>query len=142
MWALPLLQVGLLAAAGLVSGAWPIPDFRAPWRANLLASSSVARCLVRPSRTFTIWFGCRCWRSWWWEACRWLPLAGVAVCCLLLLVREDGGLLLFSLGLWALVRRPDQRITGALLMLVYSIWVVLVTGWIQPMVDSSLSDRF
>ena len=61
---------------------------------------------------------------------------------LVLLVREDSGLLLFSLGLWALVRRPDQRITGALLMLVSFAWVVLVTGWIQPMVDSSLSDRF
>ena len=40
------------------------------------------------------------------------------------------------------MRRPDQRITGALLMLVSFAWVVLVTGWIQPMVDSSLSDRF
>ena len=45
------------------------------------------------------------------------------------------------IGLWALVRRPDQRITGALLMGVSFAWVVLVTGWIQPMVDSSLSDR-
>ena len=48
----------------------------------------------------------------------------------------------FHEKLWALVRRPDQRITGALLMLVSFAWVVLVTGWIQPMVDSSLSDRF
>ena len=73
------------------------------------------------------------------DGCRWrVCLFGA----LLLLVREDSGLLLFSLGLWALVRRPDQRITGALLMLVSFAWVVLVTGWIQPMVDSSLSDRF
>ena len=73
------------------------------------------------------------------DGCRWrVWLFGA----LLLLVREDSGLLLFSLGLWALVRRPDQRITGALLMGVSFAWVVLVTGWIQPMVDSSLSDRF
>ena len=90
------------------------------------------------SRTFTIWFGCPLLAflvvGGLLDGCRWrVWLFGA----LLLLVREDSGLLLFSLGLWALVRRPDQRITGALLMLVSFAWVVLVTGWIQPMVDSS-----
>ena len=60
----------------------------------------------------------------------------------LLLVREDSGLLLFSIGLWAAVRRPDVRRIGAGLMLISFAWVLLVTGLIQPSVDASLSDRF
>ena len=61
---------------------------------------------------------------------------------LLLLVREDSGLVLFSLGLWALMRRPRERYWGVALMLAALGWVLLITGWIQPAVDSSLADRF
>jgi hypothetical protein len=46
------------------------------------------------------------------------------------------------LGLWALVRQPAVRWKGVGLMVVSFFWVLLVTGWIQPAVDSSLSDRF
>ena len=60
----------------------------------------------------------------------------------LLLVREDSGLLLFSIGLWSAVRRPDLRGIGVGLMLISCAWVLLVTGLIQPSVDASLSDRF
>ena len=60
----------------------------------------------------------------------------------LLLVREDSGLLLFSIGLWAAVRRPDVRRMGVGLMLISFAWVFLVTGFVQPSVDASLSDRF
>ena len=60
----------------------------------------------------------------------------------LLLVREDSGLLLFSIGLWAAVRRPDVRRIGVGLMLISFAWVFLVTGFVQPSVDASLSDRF
>ena len=144
MWALPLLQVGLLAAAGLVL--WRLADARLPrpLAERITLAYFLSGAVIGPAlENFhdLVWLpllaflvvgglldGCR-WRVWLFGA-------------LLLLVREDSGLLLFSLGLWALVRRPDQRITGALLMLVSFAWVVLVTGWIQPMVDSSLSDRF
>ena len=60
----------------------------------------------------------------------------------LLLVREDSGLLLFSIGLWAAVRRPDVRRMGVGLMLISFAWVFFVTGFVQPSVDASLSDRF
>ena len=144
MWALPLLQVGLLAAAGLVL--WRLADSRLPrpLAERITLAYFLSGAVIGPAlENFhdLVWLpllaflvvgglldGCR-WRVWLFGA-------------LLLLVREDSGLLLFSLGLWALVRRPGQRITGALLMLVSFAWVVLVTGWIQPMVDSSLSDRF
>ena len=60
----------------------------------------------------------------------------------LLLVREDSGLLLFSIGLWAAVRRPDVRRIGVGLMVISFAWVFFVTGFVQPSVDASLSDRF
>ena len=144
IWALPLLQVGLLTAAGLVL--WRLADSRLPrpLAERITLAYFLSGAVIGPAlENFhdLVWLpllaflvvgglldGCR-WRVWLFGA-------------LLLLVREDSGLLLFSIGLWALVLRPDQRITGALLMLVSFAWVVLVTGWIQPMVDSSLSDRF
>ena len=136
--------MGLLTAAGLVL--WRLADSRLPrpLAERITLAYFLSGAVIGPAlENFhdLVWLpllaflvvgglldGCR-WRVWLFGA-------------LLLLVREDSGLLLFSLGLWALVRRPDQRITGALLMLVSFAWVVLVTGWIQPMVDSSLSDRF
>ena len=144
MWALPLAQVSLLAAAGLVL--WRLADDRLPrplaeriTLAYFLSGAVIGPVLENfhdlvwlPLLAFLVVGGLL-------DGCRWRVLLFSA---LLLLVREDSGLLLFSLGLWALVRRPGQRITGAVLMLVSFVWVLLVTGWIQPMVDSSLSDRF
>ena len=144
MWALPLVQVSLLAAAGLVL--WRLADSRLPrpvaeriTLAYYLSGAVIGPVLENfhdlvwlPLLAFLVLGGLL-------DACLWRVLLFGA---LLLLVREDSGLLLFSLGLWALVRRPDQRLTGVVLMLVSFVWVLLVTGWLQPMVDSSLSDRF
>jgi len=144
MWALPLVQVSLLAAAGLVL--WRLADSRLPrpvaeriTLAYFLSGAVIGPVLENfhdlvwlPLLAFLVVGGLL-------DACLWRVLLFGA---LLLLVREDSGLLLFSLGLWALVRRPDQRLTGAVLMLVSFVWVLLVTGWLQPLVDSSLSDRF
>ena len=122
MWALPLLQVGLLAGAGLVL--WRLADARVPrplaeriTLAYFLSGAVIGPALENfhdlvwlPLLAFLVVGGLL-------DGCRWRVCLFSA---LLLLVREDSGLLLFSLGLWALVRRPDQRITGALLMLVSS----------------------
>ncbi len=73
------------------------------------------------------------------DGCRWrVWLFGA----LLLLVQKTVGCCCFPSGSgpWCVV--PTNASPGALLMLVSFAWVVLVTGWIQPMVDSSLSDRF
>jgi len=144
IWALPLAQVLLLTAAGLVL--WRIAQARLPCGlaqritlAYFLSGAVIGPALENfhdlvwlPLLGFLVVGGLL-------DGCRWRVLLYGG---LLLLVREDSGLLLFSLGLWALVRRPQQRITGAGLMLVSFVWVLLVTGWLQPMVDSSLSDRF
>jgi len=143
-WALPLVQVSVLTAAGLVL--WRIAARRLPqplaFRITLAYFLSGA--VIGPAlENF--------------HDLIWLPLLGlwvvegllerrlwqVLLCsALLLLVREDSGLVLFSLGLWALVRRPQVRWWGLALMLASFGWVLLVTSWIQPAVDSSLADRF
>ena len=143
-WALPLLQVSALTAAGLVF--WRLASARLPddLAERLTAAYFLSGAVIGPAlENF--------------HDLIWLPLLGFLVLegllerrawqallfgILLLLVREDSGLLLFSLGLWAAVRRPGSRSIGVVLMLASFTWVLLVTGWIQPSVDSSLADRF
>ena len=143
-WALPLVQVSVLTAAGLVL--WRIAARRLPQALALRITAAyfLSGAVIGPAlENF--------------HDLIWLPLLGFLVVegllerralqvliasVLLLLVREDSGLLLFSLGLWALVRRPQVRWWGAALMAAAFAWVLVVTGWIQPAVDSSLADRF
>ena len=143
-WALPLVQVSVLTAAGLVL--WRIAARRLPQplALRITAAYFLSGAVIGPAlENF--------------HDLIWIPLLGfwvvegllerrlwqVLLCSvLLLLVREDSGLVLFSLGLWALVRRPRVRWWGVALMLASFGWVLLVTGWIQPSVDSSLADRF
>ena len=143
-WALPLVQVSVLTAAGLVL--WRLAVARLPLALalRLTASYYLSGAVLGPMLEnfhdliclpllgFLV-VGALLDRRWWL-----LALAAP----LLLLVREDSGLLLFSLGLWACVRRPSVRWVGALLMLVSLLWVVVVTNAIQPLVDASLADRF
>ena len=143
-WALPLVQVSLLTAAGLVL--WRFAARRLPeaLAIQIAAAYYLSGAVIGPAlENF--------------HDLIWIPLLGflvvealleqrwrqlVLAAVMLLLVREDSGLLLFSLGLWALVRLPGSRWNGFGLMAASFVWVLLVTGWIQPGVDSSLSDRF
>ena len=143
-WALPLVQVSVLTAAGLVL--WRIAARRLPQALALRITAAyfLSGAVIGPAlENF--------------HDLIWLPLLGFLVvegllesrsrqvlisALLLLLVREDSGLVLFSLGLWACVRRPQVRWWGAGLMVAAFAWVLVVTGWIQPAVDSSLADRF
>ncbi|NOL48516.1 MAG: DUF2079 domain-containing protein [Synechococcus sp. MIT S9220] len=142
--ALPLVQVSTLTVAGLLL--WRIASRRLPAELALRLTLAyfLSGAVIGPVlENF--------------HDLIWLPLLGFLVvegllerriwqvlisASLLLLVREDSGLLLFSLGFWALVRRSDVRWWGLGLMIASFAWVLLVTGWIQPSVDSSLADRF
>ncbi len=142
--ALPLAQVTVLTAAGLIF--WRLAQPRLPeelaWRLTLsyfLSGAVIGPMLENfhdliwyPLFGFLILGGLldRRWRQ--------VAAASIA----LLLVREDSGLLVFSIGLWAAVRRPDARLIGVVLMVMSFAWVLVVTGVIQPSVDASLSDRF
>ena len=143
-WALPLTQVSALTAAGLVLWRLAAARLPQPLALRITAAYFLSGAVIGPAlENF--------------HDLIWLPLLGFLVVgglldrCLwkvllfgglLLLVREDSGLLLFSIGGWALLRLAGARWLGAGLMAVCFCWVLLITGWIQPTVDSSLSDRF
>ncbi len=143
-WALPFAQVSVLTASGLVL--WRIASrcLDADLAFRITVAYFFSGAILGPAiENF--------------HDLIWIPLLGFLVveglmerhrwqvllsAVLLLLVREDSGLVLFSLGLWALIRRPSERYWGVALMLGALGWVLIVTGWIQPAVDSSLADRF
>ncbi len=143
-WALPFVQVSALTAAGLLL--WRIASRRlgSELAFRITVAYFLSGAVLGPAiENF--------------HDLIWIPLLGFLVveglmerhrwqvllsAVLLLLVREDSGLVLFSLGLWALIRRPSERYWGVALMLAALGWVLLITGCIQPAVDSSLSDRF
>ena len=143
-WVLPFVQVSVLTAAGLVL--WRIAARRLPesLAIRITAAYFLSGAVIGPAfENF--------------HDLIWLPLLGflvveglleqknrqlVLASALLLLVREDSGLVLFSLGLWAVLRQSGARWKGVGLMAVSFLWVLLVTGWIQPSVDSSVIDRF
>ena len=143
-WALPLTQVSALTAAGLVLWRLAAARLSQPLALRITVAYFLSGAVIGPAlENF--------------HDLIWLPLLGFLVVgglldrCpwkvllfggLLLLVREDSGLLLFSIGGWALLRQSGARWLGAGLMAVSFCWVLLITGWIQPTVDSSLSDRF
>ena len=143
-WALPLTQVSALTAAGLVLWRLAATRLPQPLALRITVAYFLSGAVIGPAlENF--------------HDLIWLPLLGFLVVgglldrCpwkvllfggLLLLVREDSGLLLFSIGGWALLRQSGARWLGAGLMAVSFCWVLLITGWIQPTVDSSLSDRF
>ena len=141
---LPFAQATALTAAGLIL--WRLAQQRLPeelaWRLTLsyFLSGAVLGPMLEnfhdliwyPLFGFLILGGLLDRRLWL------VILPSIA----LLLVREDSGLLLFSIGLWAAVRRPDVRRMGVGLMLISFAWVFFVTGFVQPSVDASLSDRF
>ncbi len=143
-WALPLIQVGLLALAGLVLWRMASARLSRPLAIRLTASYYLSGTVIGP---LVENFHDLCW----------LPLLGflvvdgllkqgwrqvMACSFLMLLVREDSGLTLFSLGLWASLRRPGARAIGLMVMAMSMVYVAVMTGWIQPQFDSTLSDRF
>nr|WP_259735451.1 DUF2079 domain-containing protein [Synechococcus sp. CS-1329] len=145
IWALPLVQVGLMTAAGLVLHRLARERLEDPWLAAYLACSFFgANAVIGPTwGNFTdlaqlplamllLWYGLQ--RRQWWL----LTLAAVAVP----MIREDTGVLLVGVSLWILVRQR-QRWPLALALAVLGLgWVLLVTNVLMPLFSDDNSRRF
>jgi uncharacterized membrane protein len=142
-WSLPLVQVGLISAGGLVLfelARCDLDERISCWIAlSYFASGTVIGpslenfhdlCAV-PVLVFSLLLGIRRNNLW---------LYGTAAL-LLPLVREDVGLLAFSLGLWMLLRRQRWRWAGLGLCLYATAAVVLITNSVQPLFGTEVSDR-
>ena len=142
-WSLPLIQVGLISAGGWVLfelARCDLDERIACWIGlSYFASGTVIGpslenfhdlCAV-PLLVFSLLLGIRRGNRW---------LYGITAL-LLPLVREDVGLLAFSIGLWMLLRRPRWRWAGLGLCLYATAAVVLITNTVQPLFGTEVSDR-
>ncbi len=145
IWALPLVQVGLMTAAGFVLHRIARERLEDPWLAAFLACSFFgANAVIGPTwGNFTdlaqlplavllLWYGLQ--RSNWWL----VTVAALAVP----MIREDTGVLLLGVSLWILVRQR-QRWPLALGLAVMGLgWVLLVTNVLMPLFSDDNSRRF
>ncbi|MCT0199973.1 DUF2079 domain-containing protein [Synechococcus sp. CS-1325] len=145
--ALPLVQVGLMTAAGLVLHRFALQTLGSNndrLAALLTCSFFAANAVIGPTwGNFTdlcqlplaffllVWGWQR--RSWWL----------VALCTVLIpLIREDTGVLLAGVSLWILVRRKQQWPAALLIGGVGISWVVIVTTVLMPLFSDDNSRRF
>ena len=145
VWSLPLIQVGLLTAGGLVLHQLAREDLE-PRLASWIACSYFCAGIVIgpalenfhdlcaiPLLSFCLMLGIR-------RGHRWL----YAIPALLLpLVREDVGLLSFSFGLWMVLRlQRGWRWAGLGLCLYSTFMVFAITNHVMPLFGSEVSVRF
>ena len=142
VWSLPLIQVALLTAGGLVLHQLAQEDLE-PRLANWIAISYFCAGIVIgptlenfhdlcaiPLLSFSLLLGIRRKNPW---------LYGIPAL-LLPLVREDVGLLSFSFGLWMVLRqRKAWRWAGLGLCLYSALMVFTITNHVMPLFGSEVS---
>ncbi|WP_369820080.1 DUF2079 domain-containing protein [Synechococcus sp. 1G10] len=145
IWALPLVQVGLMTAAGLVLHRIAQERLEDPWLAAFLACSFFgANAVIGPTwGNFTdlaqlplavllLWYGLQR-RNWWL-----VTVAALAVP----MIREDTGVLLVGVSLWILVRQRQRWPLALGLAALGMGWVLLVTNVLMPLFSDDNSRRF
>ncbi len=143
-WALPLIQVTLITSAGWILFLFAsihLPKRLAGWITCSFYSTGVIigpslenfhdLCAV-PILVFTLLLGIS-------KNQKFLYLLPAL---LLPWIREDVGLLTFSIGIWMVIRVPGWRLLGLGLCTYSLISVVIITNQIMPIFGSELTDRF
>ncbi len=144
IWALPLIQVCLIALAGWVLfqlGKEHLPSKLAGWiTCSFFVTGTVIGptlenfhdlCLV-PLIVFSLLLGIS------------RKNISLYLCSALLLplIREDVGLLSFGIGLWMICKRPSWRFVGFGLCLYSIIAVLIITNYAMPSFGTELKERF
>ena len=142
--ALPLVQVGLMTAAGLMLHRLALQRLKPATAAALAIAFFGANAVVGPTwgnftdlcqlplLFFALVLGLRLRRPW---------LVGVSAL-LIPLIREDTGVLLVGVGLW-LWSREARRWPLALALILYGAgWVALVTNVLMPLFSEDNARRF
>ena len=143
-WALPLLQVALISAAGLVlyklARTRLQPDLSS-WLVFAFygANAVIGPCLGNftdlsqlPLCVFALLLGLERRRLW----LTLLPALAMP------LIREDTGVVLVGIGLWLILRDRNRWPLGTALILYGGGWVVLVTNVLMPLFSEDNSRRF
>ena len=142
--ALPLVQVGLIVAAGLVLHQLAlqlVPTRTANWLTygfyggNALIGPTLGNftdlCQL-PLAVFALMLGLQ-------KRMGWLIISAAVV---IPLIREDTGVMLIAIGLWLLVREPKRWLIGIALIIWGAAWMVLVTNALMPLFSDDNSKRF
>lgn len=144
-WALPMLQVGLITAAGLVLHRLAKDELEprlASWipLAFYGANAVIAPCMLAnftdlsqlPLCAFILLLGLK-------RKSLWLALpASLAMP----LIREDTGVVLVGIGLWLFIRERERWPMAAALILYGGSWVLIVTNILMPLFSDDNSKRF
>ncbi|MFZ0408764.1 MAG: DUF2079 domain-containing protein [Cyanobium sp.] len=142
--ALPLVQVGLMTAAGLLLHRLALEQLKPATAATLTVAFFGANAVVGPTwGNFTdlcqlpllvvaLVLGLRQRRPW---------LVGVSAL-LIPLIREDTGVLLVGVGLWLWWREAKRWPLALGLILYGSGWIVLVTNVLMPLFSEDNTRRF
>ena len=142
--ALPLVQVGLITAAGLVLhrlACRQLPERTANWigygyfAGNALIGPTLGNftdlCQL-PLAVFALMLGVL-------ERRRWL----IATSALLIpLIREDTGVLLVAVGLWVLIRHRARWPMALMLIIWGGGWVLICTNLLMPLFSDDNAKRF
>jgi uncharacterized membrane protein len=145
VWSLPLIQVGLLTAGGLVLHQLAKEDLDGRLASWISISYFAAGIVIGPALenfhdlcaipllSFSLLLGVRRRHLWLYT----IPAL------LLPLVREDVGLLSFSFGAWMLLHSQGRwRWAGAGLCLYSLVMVATITNLVMPLFGTEVSDRF
>jgi uncharacterized membrane protein len=143
-WALPMLQVGLITAAGLVLHRITRRRLEPDLAAMLTLAFFGANAVIGPALgNFTDLSQL--------PLCVFVLLLGllerrmaliVPAALLLPLIREDTGVVLVGIGLWLLVRQRSRWPLALALIAWGSGWVVIVTNVLMPLFSHDNSRRF
>jgi uncharacterized membrane protein len=144
VWALPLVQVGVVTGAGLVLHRLAARRLEPPAACLIALSFYGANAVLGPTLgnftdlvqlpllVFLLLLGLES-RSW----------PGILLPALLIpLVREDTGVVLAGIGLWLTLRVPRRRWLGLALMVWGLGWVLLVTNVLMPLFSEDNARRF
>ena len=142
--ALPLVQVGLITAAGLTLHRLALgllPERTANWltygffAGNALIGPTLGNytdlCQL-PLAVFVLMLGLVERRRWWITgAALWIPL-----------IREDTGVLLVAIGLWLLLRQRQRWPLAMALIAWGGGWVLICTSLLMPLFSDDNAKRF
>ena len=144
-WALPMLQVVLITAAGLVLHRLAKQHLKPELAAMVsiafyCANAVIAPCMLSnftdlsqlPLCVFLLLLGLE-------QQQRWLTIAAALV---VPLIREDTGVVLMGIGLWLGLRRSGRWPLAATLIIFGGGWVALATNFLMPMFSADNAQRF